>query len=273
MRAIMDARYLEAKGKLRLAEKLGVGLSGLAILAAILPEGPLALSWSVGVLSLVILAAQMVFSHHFRTAYGGAESIRQAFLLSDGLGEPVPATFLARLEPSGKAVSAPKEPYYNSHLQPGLPRLLMITWESAYFTEGLQKPFRRELWWYAFISTVGVVVAALLLLQGSEATVTAKVIAPAMAAVVTLNLWSRWWDCTQLQSLCAEVSSDCENLVRRGESPLTDVMQIVLRYSVAVAASHPWPERIYAANSESLKKGWNAIVASLDTDLDASGRA
>lgn len=65
-RLTQHARYLDAKSDLRIAEGLGIFLSALAILAAVLPEDTAQLSWPIGVLSLVLLAVQMVFSHHLR---------------------------------------------------------------------------------------------------------------------------------------------------------------------------------------------------------------
>ena len=262
LRAMMQARFDCAKNGLRWAERLSIVIGALALIQVFLPEAG---AWIGGGVAVGLLIAQQYHAHRFRSSYGDAERIRRAFLVSNGLGKDVPESEMARLRLDLGNLQHDGTPYYTSDLPPGLERLLMLTWESAFWTDRLQRLIAMKLWKQAAASTVFPLVAVIVLAATNEDTVI-KVVIAALALLVGLNPWGKWWGCRSSAAACERIGRDCEallvNLDRRDD--LHQVMTIVLDYAATTSSAYPPSDGLYEANREALTREWETIKSDVE---------
>lgn len=269
LKPYMQTSFTKAKVKLVNSERLALALGVVAVLAVVVPEEWGLVAWGAGVLSVALLAAEQYQSFRFRDLYGRGEEIRRQYLLSDGLGCRISQSNLAPLERRYGELKADDEPYYTSHLEPGPKRLWMLLWESAFWSEDMQERMARAFWWKA-VGTSGLVLVALLfVLYGPEGPVISKVIPPALALVVGLNFWGKWWDSCQVQRVCEATAADCRAHVEGGASAQTEVdelrevMQVVLNYSATMLMAYPPSDQLYMSRRNDLNDAWDRVVNGL----------
>jgi hypothetical protein len=276
LRPFMDAQFTRAKRALGLSERLGIAIPLLAVGAVFIPDNMAAAAWVVGILSVACLVIQNWQVYRFRDLNARAEEVRRTFLLRDGLGGTVSQVELSRLRRRYGKLEPDKEPYYTSHLDPGPRRLLMLVWESAFWSEDLQEHLAREFWLKAARTTGLTAFAFAFALYGPEVLIVSRVLPPALALLVGANLWGKWWDSKQVQQACREVCADCRGRVMswtsEGEPGIGDVMQVVLSYSATMLTAYPAPDKLYQARRGALNEEWDLVVRELaDTDRVETG--
>lgn len=265
LKPFLKALFTDAKKALRDSEWLGLGIGVLALLTVFLPEGWGRLAWGGGVLSLVLLVLQQVQGYRFRHLYANAEEIRRQFLLSDGLGSKLSQPEISRLILRHGQLEDDGEPYYTSRFPAGPKRLLMLTWESAFWSEHLQAVFVKRLLLKAAGTSAIAVVALLFSLYGPEGPVVAKVIPPAMALIVGLNFWGKWVESREVHKACERTCADCEIRVNGNadsesrEDEVRDVMQVVLSYSATMLTAYPTPDELYEQMKPRLDAEWDKV--------------
>jgi len=266
----MQDQFRRAKRALRWSERVAITVGIGAVFLVFIPEDRVVLAWVAGLISVLLLVCEQLLRYRFRRIYEDAEDIRRLFLLCDGLGQkPSPAEMARICTRFGESrVAASMEPYFTSPLPPGPKRLLMLVWESAFWSEDLQRLLERTFFRRALGTTAVAIVAALIALAGPEGPVALKVIAPALAALVGVNFWGKWWDAHLVEGLCREVAADCEARVARPWVPeplaeLREVVQIAMRYNAAIQTSYPPRDEMYKDRAETLNRQWASIVAGL----------
>ena len=267
LQPFMAAQFTSAKLALGRSERLGIAIGLVAVGAVFIPETMNAVAWGVGILSGLLLVAQHWQAYRFRDLNAQAEEVRRTFLLRDGLGTTVSQVELGRLRRRYGSLEPDEEPYYTSHLDPGPRRLLMLVWESAFWSEDLQEHLARNFFWKAVSTTALAAVAFAIALYGPEGPLVTKVVPPALALLVGVNFWGKWWESKQVQQACKETCADCRGRVvswtSASEPELGDVMQVVLSYSATMLTAYPAPDKAYQRRREVLNDEWSLVVQEL----------
>ena len=263
----MQAYFTKAKRFLWWSEAVGVGVGGLAIVAVFIPTDPSWASWALAVCSFVLLAVQQVLGIVFRDWYEKAEAVRRRYLVTDGLGLEVSPQEYKRLEAEVGSPPDDGKPYYTSRFSASPARLLMLTWESAFWSEDLQKRLVGRFAARSLVALVVSVVAVLLILRGDEGDVAAQLIPPSLALVMSLNLGGKWYSASQAHRECKDVCTKCEDRIRRNireeaeEDEVAEVMQMVLDQAAVMLTAYPVPDAEKKKQEQRLDKAWQETEA------------
>lgn len=250
----------------------------LAVVVAFLPAAADVWAWCISVVSLVLLAAQQFSGYAFRQAYSAGEEIRRLLLLCDGLGEKPSASELEALRLRYGSLNDVGQAYYTSQLASGEGRLLMLTWESAFWSGHLLEVLTRRAFWLALSTSVVfllvVVVAANF--WGSW-TFTPKAIVATLSLLVGLNLWVKYAESRNVSLSCKSYSMKCESLLRartlEGELPPSrESLQVVLDYSAAMLTAFPPPDKLHAKLKPQLDAAWNRVAKEVTPDGAEHGK-
>lgn len=267
LRPFMGARFTAAKSAQRWAGRVGVAIGLVAVVVVLVPESVAWVAWGGGILSVVLVVAQQYLLYRFRKAYSEAEEIRRLCMVSSGLGSRIPAVEMASLRRRfGCLEDKHEDPYYTSHLEPGPKRLLMLTWESAFWSEDLQEHLASKLWRRAAVTTLLFSVAVVVALVGPEGPVVPKVVVASLSFLVGLNFWGKWWDAKQTERACRETAASCRSRVQDGVTctseldELREVMQVVLGYCATLQTAEPPPDKLYEQRKPILDAEWAKVA-------------
>ena len=265
LRPFMRHRFTQAKSTLRWSERIGVAVGLLAVAVVFVPDSVAWAAWGGGLLSLGLLVTQQYVLYRFRKAYEEAEEVRRLCMLHDGLGGQVSAVKMASLRRRfGALEDNDGNAYYTSHLEAGPERLLMDTWESAFWSEDLQGHMAARFWWYAAVTTGLFVVAAIVVLVGPEGPLIPKVVVASMSFLAGLNFWGKWWGAMLVEASCRETCTVCAGRIRDGaKSDLLGVMETVLGYCATMLTADPPSDELYEKRKPVLNAEWERVVAEL----------
>lgn len=268
LRPFMRHRFAQAKAKLRWSERIGVAVGLIAVAVVFVPESVAWGAWVGGLLSIVLLVGQQYIGYRFRKAYGEAEEVRRLCMLHDGLGGDVSAVKMASLRRRFADLEDDGgESYYTSHLAAGPERLLMDTWESAFWSEDLQEHMGARFWWFAVSTTALFAVAAIVVLVGPEGPLIPKVVVASMSLLVGLNFWGKWWEAKLVEAACKETCTVCSARIRDGaKSDLHGVMETVLGYCATMLTACPPSDKLYEKRKPVLNAEWDRVVAELSAE-------
>jgi hypothetical protein len=276
LKPYMQKAFAKAKARFWWSDRFGWGIAALGVLGAMVPPSAETWTWIITVLGLCMLIVQRVLLYRFRKGYACAEKIRRAFLAADAYGEKVPAATLATLTKRHGTLIQDGAPYYTSLYPPGPKRLLMLTWESAFWSEDLQEAMSAKYLNRAWLSTALFACALAGVLHWSaQAPGQASVIGRALLAVavllVALDFWGRWRECEDTQRECEQTGERCRALLE-GKTPSgAEAWGVACDYGAASLLAYPIPDELYRGRMELLNKEWQKIVDETDAHTKATG--
>lgn len=267
LRQIMQTQFSNAKSVLEWSEGLAITVGVASVFLVLLPDDKQTFAWVGGLVSIALLVVERFLRDRFRTLYDDAEDIRRLFLLCDGLGQSPSEAELARIRTRidvGEVIKS--GPYFTSPLSASPKRLLMLVWESAFWSEDLQRLTAKRFFGWAIATTGAAFFAVMVALQGPEGPWALKVVAPALVVLVGANFWGKWRDAQRAERACKDVIADCQARVGRPWHPqsleeLREVMQIAMRYNAAMLCTYPASDRLYEKRGDALNKQWAKIAA------------
>lgn len=240
-------------------------IGGLGVVTAVLPESWGGVVWGAGVAGFLLLIAQQYLLYRFRKTFSEAEAVKRAFLLADAHGRQVAEADLSKLRKIHGRLRPSDEPYFTSPHPPGLKRLLMLVWESAFWSADLQQEMATRYFKRAAWSTVlvGGVVLGLWYWAGTLGTggpLAARVFLGIGSLLVTAEFWLRWRECEHTQRECDDVINRCRTLLDQKKVIEFDVWPIVLDYISSTSTAYPIPEKLHASRKAVLDVEWEKIA-------------
>lgn len=240
-------------------------IGGLGVATAVFPESWGSVVWIAGVVGLLLLVAQQYLVYVFRKTFNDAERVKRAFLLADAQGKRVSASDLSELRKVHGLRDANDEPYYTSPHPPGAKRLLMIVWESAFWSADLQRVMAARYFWRAVSSTVLVGLVGLGLWYwaaelGTAGPLVARVLLAFSSIIVSAAFWVRWRESEQSQGECDDISTRCRSLLDQKKVSDLDVWPVVLDYVATTIAAYPIPDALHAERKQFLNGEWEKIA-------------
>ncbi len=264
----MKTRFTAAKNAQRWTERVGVAIGLVALVVVFIPENAAWVAWVGGLITVMLVIVQQYLGYRSRSAYHQGEEIRRLCMVSDGLGSKIPEVEMASFRRRfGCLEDKVGDPYYTSHLNPGPRRLLMLTWESAFWSEDLQGHLATKLWRRAVLSTAFFGSATFVALTGPGGPLVPKVVVASLSFLVSLNFWGKWWDVTQTESACRETATACKARVQDGVTrkseldELREVMQVVLGYCATLQTAAPLPDELYEKRKPVLNAEWSGVAS------------
>lgn len=268
LRPFMGARFTAAKSAQRWSGRVGVTIGLVAVGVVFVPERVAWVAWGGGLLSVVLVVAQQYLTFRFRKAYQEGEEIRRLCMVSDGLDREIPDHVMAPLRLRyGEIEDRSEDRYYTSHLEPGPKRLLMLTWESAFWSEHLQGHLASKLWWRAALTTSLFAVAVVVALVGPEGPLVPKAVVASLSFLVGLNFWEKWWSAKETERACHDTATSCRVRVQDGVSceseleELREVMLVVLGYCAILQTAEPASDELYEKHKPALNAEWAKVAA------------
>lgn len=241
-------------------------IGGLGVATAVLPESWGGVVWGAGVVGLLLLIAQQFLLYRFRKAFNDAERVKRAFLLADAQGRRIAASDLSELRKVHGVREVNDDSYYTSPHPPGMKRLLMLVWESAFWSADLQRVMAARYFWRAVSSTALVVVVCLGLWYwaaalGTAGPLVARVLLGIGSIIVSAEFWVRWRESEQTQGECDAIGTRCRSLLAQKKTPDVEVWPIVLDYIATTIAAYPIPDKLHAGRKQFLNGEWERIAA------------
>lgn len=240
-------------------------IGGLGVVTAVLPESWGGVVWGAGVAGFLLLITQQYLLYRFRRTFSEAEAVKRAFQLAEAHGRQVAEADLSKLRKIHGRLRPSPESYFNSPHPPGLKRLLMIVWESAFWSADLQREMAARYFRRAAGSSVVVGGVVLGLWYWADALGTggplaARVFLGIGSLLVMAEFWLRWRECEQTQRECEDVSMRCRALLDQKRVVEFDVWLIVLDYTASTNTAYPIPEQLHASRKPFLDVEWEKIA-------------
>jgi hypothetical protein len=266
LQPFMRDSFARAKRLFNWSDACGWAIGVLGAAAALVPPTWEAAGWIAGLAALVLLAAQQFLLYRFRKAFTAAEGVKRAYLVADGCGERISAATLAELNKRHGELLADAEPYYTSHHAPGGKRLLMLVWESAFWSEDLQGVMCDRYFRRAALSTAFFVLVCLGLWYwakdlGAGAPLIGKALLGVGSLLVSTSFWVRWRECEGTQRECSTMCDRCLTLLKGRKLSNPEVWGAVLDYNATALVSYPIPDKVYATRKDVLNREWEKIAA------------
>lgn len=238
------------------ANALAVGASLVALVSA--PSGSLAVGAALA--ALACPAVSVFLREAAVIPMDRGDTIRQLILLSDSLGQPIPAAEQAKVRrwvPHAALGPAPYiSPYYASKRKPGPARLADNLAESAYFTEHLAEKLA-----VAFGLVAGLALALLVggLYVVSSSVTTSSALPLFAKGAVTVIVFFVSGDCGVLAWRFVRLKLAAESAFKNGcalrdnpKASIAEALPMLLEYEAARIQSPPIPFWLHKRNMAEL---------------------
>ena len=261
----MNGEYANAKACFRLVTFVQVALMATAV-GAILANSSnavfAALATFIGPVALFVL--REVGSHF----YGKGERIRRIYLLQSGLDrKPSESDLLdifERASERSKYEPPPIGGYYEKGGVPGVPKLLLLLQQSAFWTSAQARTARNL---HYVVSTTGLVITALLVSVALRHPTAAGQLDLSKVFFVLLSFFVTGTFTTSARSFGAlgeaagKVVARADALRREAQADPIELYKVLSAYDSALTKALPIPGYIYRARQNAIQRAWDAVGA------------
>jgi len=239
---------------------LGAQLSSL--IAVLLNE-----AWVLAIAGLLALVSPIgvVWLREWASTHTQqADKCRRLILYSDGLGEEIPREDLATIRAWTTGIqlkAAPFiRPYYASNLPTGANRLVDIIAESAYFTRhlaGKAAEYLQIIFAASALALISILYISISVPNSeSIVVIVAKTAISAIAFFLAGDIFFLWKKYSDLKAQADETFKVCAILRAESQLPLSQAMQTVEDYHLALVQSPPIPFKLYLKYQDPLNRAY-----------------
>jgi len=254
-------------------QSAAIGINILGLLLGL--KYPTVLPLAAGIISVILLVVWLATYRRHLVFRSAGEKARRCHLLADSFGVALSPTDLGQLLQRADADAAALRRYLQNDYYPpsgpvGAARLSLATWESAFFSEALNKKaaesYRRWFWFVLIVFMFALVVTLRFTPQSDSNPMldsVATILLTGGSFAVLAELFLRSELHAHAAADLAPIQIHLDQLYRRAFVTPVDLLMVLGDYNSTVEAAPMIPKRIYEANRDRLNEQWKIIVAGL----------